>query len=85
MDQALAFFREHVAELADTLYEGDEREAFRHIAFQQTAPDRTLSDQQVIELTAIDQSGDLEIDGSFDDDTAEEFFLFQSDRRQQSR
>lgn len=71
-------FREHIDELAETHYEGQVEQAFRHVAFQQTAPDPSLSDQQIIELTAIDKSGDLEIDGSFDDDTAEEFFLFQS-------
>ena len=71
-------FREHVDELAQTLYEGRIEQAFRHVAFQQTAPDPALSDQQVIELTAIDKPGDLEVDGYFDDDTTEEFFLFQS-------
>ncbi len=50
----------------------------RHAAFQQTAPDPSLSDTQVIELTAIDKPGDLEIDGWFDDDTAEVFLLFQA-------
>ena len=71
-------FREHVDELAETLYERHVEQAFRHVAFQQTAPDLALSDQQVIELTAIDKPGDLEIDGYFVDETAEEFFLFQS-------
>lgn len=70
-------FRDHVDELAETSYEGQYLGAFRHAAFQQTA-DPTLSDQQVIELTAIDRPGDLEIDGYFDNEGAEEFFLFQS-------
>ena len=77
-NQEVERFREHISELAETLYEGYTEQSFRHVAFQQTAPDPALSDQQVIELTAIDKSGDLEIDGFFDDDTAEEFFLFQS-------
>lgn len=76
--EAIERLREHIEEVAATHYEGYSEEAFRHVAFQQTAPDPALSDQQVIELTAIDKSGDLEIDGFFDDDTAEEFFLFQS-------
>ena len=71
-------FREQIDELAETLYEGVVEQAFRHVAFQQTSPDPALSDQQVIELTAIDKPGDLEIDGYYDDATAEEFFLFQS-------
>ena len=77
-NEVVVRFSEHLNELAETLYEGVTEQAFRHVAFQQTAPDPALSDQQVIELTAIDKSGDLEIDGYFDDDTAEEFFLFQS-------
>jgi hypothetical protein len=76
--QALKRFREHVDELSATWYEGDTRAAFRHAAFQQAVPDPNLSDTQVIELTAIDKSGDLEIDGWFDDDTSEVFFLFQA-------
>ena len=77
-NEAVDRFREHIDELTETLYPGASEQAFRHVAFQQTAPDPALSDQQNIELTAIDKSGDLEIDGFFDDDTAEEFFLFQS-------
>lgn len=77
-NELVARFREHIDELAETFYEGYIEQAFRHVAFQQTAPDLALSDQQVIELTAIDKSGDLEIDGYFVDETAEEFFLFQS-------
>ena len=76
--QIIRRFREHVDELTETWYEGDERQAFRHAAFQQTAPDLTLSDAQVIELTAIDGPGDLEIDGWFEDDTSQIFLLFQS-------
>ena len=76
--QVIRRFREYVSELSETWYEGDERQAFRHAAFQQAAPDPSLSDAQVIELTAIDRPGDLEIDGWFDDDTAEVFLLFQS-------
>ena len=59
---ALSSFRDYVSELADTWYEKDEAKAFRHAAFQQVTPDPLLSDTQVIELTAIDKSGDLEID-----------------------
>ena len=77
-NEVVTRFREHISELSYTLYEQNIPQAFRHVAFQQTAPDPALSDQQIIELTAIDKSGDLEIDGYFDDDTAEEFFLFQS-------
>ncbi len=76
--RAIDEFREHLAELADTWYDGDQRKAFRHAAFQIIAPDPTLSDEQVIELTAIDQSGDLEIDGWFVDEQAETVFLFQA-------
>ena len=76
--QIIRRFRDYVSELSETWYEGDERQAFRHAAFQQTAPDPSLSDAQVIELTAIDKPGDLEIDGWFDDDTAEVFLLFQA-------
>ena len=71
-------FRNHVLELTETWYEGDERKAFRHAAFQLLAPDPTLSDEQVIQMTAIDQSGDLEVDGWLVDDTSETVFLFQS-------
>ena len=76
--EALNYFHEHLQEIADTSYEGDERKAFRHAAFQILAPDQTLSDEQVIEMTAIDQSGDLEIDGWFVDDQSETVFLFQA-------
>ena len=76
--QIIKRFREYVTELTETWYEGDERQAFRHAAFQQTAPDQSLSDAQIIELTAIDKPGDLEVDGWFDDDTAEVFLLFQA-------
>ena len=71
-------FDEHVTELAETWYDGDEASAFRHAAFQIIAPDATLSDDQVIQMTAIDHSGDLEIDGWFIDETAETVFLFQA-------
>lgn len=71
-------FRNHVSELTETWYEGNEPKAFRHAAFQLLVPDPTLSDEQVIQMTAIDYSGDLEIDGWFVDDTSETVFLFQS-------
>lgn len=76
--QIIERFREHVEELAETHYERVSTQAFRHAAFQLTAPDPSLSDPQVIELTAIDKSGDLEIDGWFVDDTSEQFLIFQS-------
>ena len=76
--RALDEFNEHLSELSETWYEGDERQAFRHAAFQIIAPDPTLSDEQVIELTAIDHSGDLEVDGWFVDEQSETVFLFQS-------
>ena len=75
---ALRRFRDHVSELTETWYDGDSNKAFRHAAFQQIAPDPSLSDEQIIEMTAIDKSGDLEVDGWIVDDTAEEFVLFQS-------
>lgn len=71
-------FQEHLTELAETWYDGDQRKAFRHAAFQIIVPDPTLSDEQVIELTAIDKSGDLEVDGYFVDDESETVFLFQA-------
>ena len=76
--RALDEFNEHLSELSETWYEGDERQAFRHAAFQIIAPNPTLSDEQVIELTAIDHSGDLEVDGWFVDEQSETVFLFQS-------
>ncbi len=76
--RALNEFSEHLSELSETWYDGDERQAFRHAAFQIIAPDPTLSDEQVIELTAIDHSGDLEVDGWFVDEQSETVFLFQS-------
>ena len=76
--RAINDFREHLTELAETWYDGDQHKAFRHAAFQIIAPDPTLSDEQVIELTAIDQSGDLEIDGWFVDEQTETVFLFQA-------
>ncbi|MDE2702341.1 MAG: AIPR family protein [Chloroflexota bacterium] len=76
--RAVDEFREHLNELAETWYDGDIPRAFRHAAFQTLAPDPTLSDEQVIELTAIDQSGDLEVDGWFVDEQSETVFLFQS-------
>ena len=76
--EALNYFDEHLQEIADTSYEGDERKAFRHAAFQILAPDQSLSDEQVIEMTAIDQSGDMEIDGWFVDEESETMFLFQA-------
>jgi len=76
--RALKAFQDQVAELAETWYERDETKAFRHAAFQQIAPDPLLSDPQIIELTAIDKTGDLEVDGWFVDDTGESVLLFQS-------
>jgi len=67
--RVVSVVRDHVAELADTWYEGDETRAFRHAAFQRVAPDPLLTDPQIIELTAIDRSGDLEVDGWFVDET----------------
>ena len=75
---ALTQFREHVRELSETWYEGDDGRAFRHAAFQMVAPDVTLSDEQVIEMTAIDKKDDLEVDGWFVDETSESILLFQS-------
>lgn len=74
----LQAFHDHVAELAETWYEKDEPKAFRHAAFQMAVPDPNIADTQVIELTAIDKTGDLEIDGWFVDDTDESILLFQS-------
>ena len=71
-------FRDHVSELAATYYEEDETKAFRHAAFQLTLPDPNVADAQIIELTAIDKSGDLEIDGYYVDDQDESILLFQS-------
>ena len=76
--RALDEFNDHLSELSETWYDGDVRQAFRHATFQIIAPDPTLSDEQVIELTAIDHSGDLEIDGWFVDEQSETVFLFQS-------
>ena len=76
--EALSQFREHLKELSETWYEGDTRKAFRHAAFQLLAPDVTLSDEQVIEMTAIDKKDDLEVDGWFVDETSESVLLFQS-------
>lgn len=75
---ALRRFRNHISELTETWYDGDSTKAFRHAAFQQIAPDPSLSDEQIIEMTAIDKSGDLEVDGWIVDDTSEEFVLFQA-------
>lgn len=71
-------FEEQVTELAETWYDKDETRAFRHLAFQQLAPDPNLTDNDIIELTAIDKSGDLEVDGAFLDDQDESILLFQS-------
>ena len=49
--RALDEFNEHLSELSETWYDGDQRKAFRHAAFQIIAPDPTLSDEQVIEMT----------------------------------
>ena len=76
--KALIDFDEHIKEIADAYYDGNKREAFRHAAFQILAPDPTLSDEQVIEMTAIDKSGDLEVDGWFVDEESETVFLLQS-------
>lgn len=76
-NRTLTAFREHLEELAATWYDGDEAKAFRHAAFQQII-DPNMADAQVIEATAIDQSGDLEIDGWFVDDTSETIILYQS-------
>ena len=75
---ALNYFNDHLQEIAGTYYDGDERKAFRHASFQALAPDPALSDEQVIEMTAIDKSGDMEIDGWFVDDESETVFLFQA-------
>ena len=74
----IAEFRSQLAELAANWYEDDISGAFRHLAFQILAPDPTLSDEQVIQMTAIDKSGDLEIDGWLVDETSETVFLFQA-------
>ena len=71
-------FRSQLSELAANWYENDEPGAFRHLAFQTLAPDPTLSDEQVIQMTAIDKSGDLEVDGWLVDETSETIFLFQA-------
>ena len=71
-------FNDHIAELAETWYDKDESKAFRHAAFQLAAPDPNIADAQVIELTAIDKTGDLEIDGWYIDDNDESILLFQS-------
>ena len=71
-------FRRQLDELAATWYEDDIPSAFRHLAFQIMAPDPALSDEQVIQMTAIDQGGDLEVDGWLVDDTSETVFLFQA-------
>ena len=76
--QVLSQFKDHVEELSGTWYEGDDRQAFRHAAFQLIAPDATLSDEQVIEMTAIDKKDDLEVDGWFVDEGSETFLIFQS-------
>ena len=52
---------------------------FRHAAFQLTLPDPNVDDATVIELTAIDKSGDLEVDGYLVDDQDETMLLFQSE------
>ena len=75
----IAAFRDHVSELAATWYEDDEAQAFRHAAFQLTLPDPNVDDATVIELTAIDKSGDLEVDGYLLDDQDETVLLFQSE------
>ena len=77
VSSVLTAFREHIAELAATWYDGDETKAFRHAAFHQVI-DPNMTDAQVIEATAIDKSGDLEIDGWFVDETSETVILFQS-------
>ncbi len=77
--RTLKDFRDHVSELAATWYEDDEAKAFRHAAFQLTLPDPNVADTTIIELTAIDKSGDLEIDGYFVDDQDETILLFQSE------
>ena len=71
-------FNDHIAELAETWYDQDESKAFRHAAFQLAAPDPNIADAQVIELTAIDKTGDLEIDGWYVDENDESILLFQS-------
>ena len=71
-------FRSQLAELAANWYENNVPGAFRHLAFQILAPDPTLSDEQVIQMTAIDGSGDLEVDGWLVDETSETVFLFQA-------
>ncbi len=76
--QATKYFEEHLEELNETLYEGDTAKAFRHAAFQILAPDPNFSDEQVIEMTAIDGPGDLEIDGWVYDETSDVFFIFQA-------
>ena len=78
ISQPIGDFRDQIAELAETWYEKDERKAFRHAAFQQVLPDPNVSDLQVIQLTAIDHAGDLEVDGWFVDETEESVLLFQS-------
>ena len=77
-NEMMAEFRRQLDELAATWYEDDIPSAFRHLAFQIMAPDPALSDEQVIQMTAIDQSGDLEVDGWLVDDTSETLFLFQA-------
>ncbi len=74
----LESFRSHVSELAATYYEEDETQAFRHAALQLTLPDPNVADRRIIEITGIDKSGDLEIDGYFIDDQDENILLFQS-------
>lgn len=73
----MASFQDHIAELEQTWYEDDTPSAFRHAAFRITT-DFALSDNQVIELTAIDKSGDLEVDGWYVDDEKQAVVLFQS-------
>ena len=73
---AIETFNGNVQEVAATHYDGDLLGAFSHVGYQTLV--EQVSDEEVIQLTGIDQSGDLGCDGWKLDADAQELVFWQS-------
>ena len=75
-----------IKEVADEYYGGNLDRGFRHWAFSTIFVGHEISDNEIVDYTAIDGSDDFEIDGYFIPESDDDFVvhLFQSKHRQPS-
>lgn len=78
LNEALLAFQDYVTEIAKTWYGWDEAKAFRHAAFRLLSPDRSRSDEQIVEITAIAAVRDLDVGGWALDEEGNAIFLIQT-------